>query len=132
MKKTLAVLAIVVATLIGASSARACSNAPISWEKTRSTQYMFVHTQQAKTFVMMTAKDADGVDLCSLSSYEVGTSRNDHAPSNGWAPNVDVIDVYSLGNTLYIWLTTEKSAGTTAHVDINDVTVSETPFSYQM
>ena len=128
MKKTiLAVLAVMVMFTVSTVT-MACSNQPMSAKNTH--PQLALDPYAARAVMAVVAKDANGELLCSISETEFGTSRNDYAPSNGWASNVDVMNVYVAGGYAFAILKTKEPAGTTVHAKINGVTVAETPFSY--
>uniref|UniRef100_A0A7C4QXS3 Uncharacterized protein n=1 Tax=candidate division CPR3 bacterium TaxID=2268181 RepID=A0A7C4QXS3_UNCC3 len=131
MKKLVTATLFLIAISFASISAMACSSGQISAEKTE--VKIALDPNSSRAIMTVVAKDEAGEVLCSLEQMNFGTSRNNWAPSNGWIPNVDKINVHARGGKALVIFKTKEPAGTTVYAQVNGVKVGNTdgmPFSY--
>jgi len=120
MKKLFAVMVFTIVSMLLAVSAQACSTNPVSAEKSK--VEIVLDSTSARAFVIVSVKDADGNSVCDA-GIVIMTSRNIHAPEDGWPVSVDRIQTFTGPGTTVFILTTDRPAGTTVYVTANGMPI---------
>jgi len=135
MKKIFAVMVVTVVLFVASVAQAACSEKPVSAEKSKVEINLLSNVPVA--IITVTLMDTESDTICNT-KVDLTTTRNMYYPENGWPKNVDHIFAINGGKSdatgkAYFILSTSQPAGTTVFVTVGDIALGNPdgmPFMY--